>query len=120
MLDASGEDGDPGEFLEPFSYYELRLDPWSGSSCHSETVIATGLDELRWAHKQMLRPHILNPPTDPTPQLHVGGEAGPFIKLEGAFDLGNVLIPPLTGTPLPLGHPVQGGLAHYGYSCYRG
>ncbi|MER7504265.1 hypothetical protein AB0L05_11405 [Nonomuraea pusilla] len=118
MLDAlSGGDGDSVDFPEPFSYYELRLDHWSGSFCHSEVVIAAGLDELRWAHGQMLRHHILTPPTDPTLQLYRGGEAGEFIKLEGVVDLGAVTIPPLTGTPLPLGHPVQGGLAHYGYSC---
>jgi hypothetical protein len=95
----------------------LRLDLWSGSFCHSEIVIATGLDELRWAHEQMLRPYILNPPTDPTLQLYVGGEAREFIKFDGAVDLGEVPIPSLIGTLLPLGHPVQGGLAHYGYSC---
>ncbi|MEV0231600.1 hypothetical protein [Nonomuraea sp. NPDC050786] len=121
MLDASsGEVGDSGQFPGPFSYYELSLDHWSGSFCHSEVVIVTGLDELRWAYEQMMRPHIPTPAAYPTLQVYFGGEEGEFVKLEGVLDLGTVTIPPLTGTPLPLGHPVQGGLAHYGYSCNWG
>ncbi|MEQ4721511.1 hypothetical protein [Nonomuraea sp. B19D2] len=112
------EDRELPEFSEPYSYYELNLQLWSGSFCHTEMVITTDLDELRWAYHQMLRPFADDgPPDDPTLETFIDGEKTDFVVLSGGVGLDAVTIPPLTGTLLPAGHPVQEGLAHYGYSC---
>ncbi|WP_067813180.1 hypothetical protein [Actinomadura kijaniata] len=119
VLEASFDDsGELPGFPVPYSYYELRLDLMSGSFSHAEIVVVTGIDDLRWAYDNMLRPFDDDTlPGDPVLETYTDGEPADLLVLKDRVALDDVAIPPLTGTPLPPGHPVQEGLAHYGYSC---
>ncbi|MBB4936336.1 hypothetical protein FHR32_000641 [Streptosporangium album] len=57
QFDESGRLLDELEQYDQFAYYELSYDMGSGSFQHSEIVIATDPDELRWASDWMLKPH---------------------------------------------------------------
>jgi hypothetical protein len=110
----------------PFSYYELNMEAGSGSFSHSERVVATDPDEVRWACSWLVAPVVAEVGEPPYGvDLHLftysAGrfdgtiDLGEHFTADGTLDWGAVEIPPLTGEPLPVGHPV--GLGHYGYSC---
>ncbi|MEV0390979.1 hypothetical protein [Nonomuraea sp. NPDC050643] len=119
------DDGAPAK--EPsFSYYELDMTAGSGSYVHSERVVATDPDEVRWACSWLVAPMVAEvgePPYGVDLHLftYAGGRCDGIVDLgerftaDGTLDWDAVEIPPLTGEPLPVGHPV--GFGHYGYSC---
>jgi hypothetical protein len=118
---------DTGTFEDPpFSYYELNLDMGSGSFLHSESVITTHPDEVRWASSRLLTPvvaEVKEPPfgVDLTLFTYSDGQFDTIVRLhehlnaDGTLAWDAIEIPPLAGDPLPPGHPV--GTRHYGYSC---
>jgi hypothetical protein len=118
---------DTGTFEDPpFSYYELKLDMGSRSFLHSESVVTTHPDEVRWACSWLLAPvmaEVEEPPfgVDLTLFTNADGHFDVTIRLDehlkpdGTLAWHAIEIPPLTGDPLPAGHPV--GTCHYGYSC---
>ncbi|MWA04987.1 hypothetical protein F8568_032405 [Actinomadura sp. LD22] len=110
----------------PFSYYELTLDMGSGSFLHTESVVTTHPDEVRWACPWLLAPVVAavkEPPfgVELTLFTYSGGRFDSVVHLhehlnaDGTLAWDAIEIPPLTGNPLPAGHPV--GTRHYGYSC---
>ncbi|MFI7147950.1 hypothetical protein ACIBO2_23810 [Nonomuraea sp. NPDC050022] len=110
----------------PFSYYELRLEAGSGSFLHSESVVTTHPDEVRWACSWLMAPvvaEVEEPPFGVELSLFTYSDGrfagsinlGEHFTADGLLDWDAVEIPPLTGEPLPAGHPV--GTSHYGYSC---
>lgn len=115
--------------VPPFSYYELSLDMVSGSFSHTETVVTSDPDEVRWACSWLLalllaevQEPVQEPPfgVDLTLFVYSNGRHDGIIRLDEhltADGVGwdDVEIPPLEGEPLPAGHPV--GTLHYGYSC---
>ncbi|ANP52853.1 hypothetical protein J2Z21_000397 [Streptomyces griseochromogenes] len=124
-LNAWADDADMPED-PPFSYYELTLEMGgSGSYSHSETVVTSHPDEVRWACSWLLAPvvaEVKEPPfgVDLTLFIYSDGRCDSVIRLDEHLTadgmLGDVIeIPPLNGEPLPAGHPV--GTRHYGYSC---
>ncbi|MGP3965895.1 hypothetical protein ACTWPT_59140 [Nonomuraea sp. 3N208] len=128
-LNAWTDNSDDTGVLEkdpPFSYYELNLDLGSGSFLHSERVVTTHPDEVRWACSWLLAPvlaEVQEPPfgVDLTLFTYLDGRFDGIIRLDehlnadGTLGWDAIKIPPLTGEPLPAGHPV--GIRHYGYSC---
>ncbi|MGV9351205.1 hypothetical protein ACWDSD_42125 [Streptomyces spiralis] len=113
----------------PFSYYDLTLDMGYGSYSHSETVVTTDPDEVRWACPWLLAPvvaEVKEPPfgVELTLFIYSDGRCDSVIRLDehlqadGTLAWDSVEIPPLNGEPLPAGHPV--GTLHYGYSCTWG
>ncbi|EID52555.1 hypothetical protein [Saccharomonospora xinjiangensis] len=119
------DDSDAVEGACPFSYYELHLAEASGSFEYSETVVSTHPDEVRWAASWLLASAIAETGEPPTGDLclfiHSPGRTDRVIRLDehvnadGTIEWDAIEIPPLTGEPLPAGHPV--GTGHYGYSC---
>lgn len=123
-----GEDNTGGDVLDaepPYWFYSVELGMGSGSFNHSETVITTDLDEARWALARLLAPvlaEVGGPPLGVELHLfvHGNGEVQEVVRLDdhldrdGRVDWDAVTVPPLTGEPLPPGHPV--GVDHYGYS----
>lgn len=126
-LNAWADDtGAPEDKEPPFSYYELIMEAGSGSFDHTERVVATHPDEVRWACSWLVAPvlaEVEEPPygVDLTLFTYSAGrfdgtiDLGKHLNAGGTFDWDAVEIPPLTGEPLPAGHPV--GIGHYGYSC---
>ncbi|SEH01562.1 hypothetical protein SAMN05444920_12110 [Nonomuraea solani] len=111
---------------ERFSYYELNLETGSGSFTHSERVITTDPDEVRWACSWLMAPvvaEVEEPPYGVDLHLftYMNGSCDTTIDLgqhfttDGTLNWTTAKIPPLTGELLPAGHPVDAG--HYGYSC---
>ncbi|MFC7831081.1 hypothetical protein [Streptomyces sp. NPDC057375] len=124
-LNAWADDADMPED-PPFSYYELTLEMGSGSYNHSETVVTTHPDEVRWACSWLLAPvvaEVKEPPfgVDLTLFIYSDGRCDSVIRLDEHLNADGILrwdvieIPSLRGEPLPVGHPV--GTRHYGYSC---
>ncbi|WP_433515297.1 hypothetical protein ACQP2T_06570 [Nonomuraea sp. CA-143628] len=125
LVDRTG----PIDVLEkepPFSYYELHLEMGSGSFSHSERVVTTHPDEVRWACSWLMAPvvaEVEEPPFGVDLHLfaYTEGQFGGTIHLgehfhaDGTLNWDAVEIPPLIGEPLPVGHPA--GTSHYGYSC---
>lgn len=110
----------------PFSYYEVTLETGSGSYGHSESVVASHPDEVRWAAPRLLAPVVAAVPEPPfgvelTLLVHSDGRCECVVRLDehlaadGTPRWDIIEIPPLDGDPLPVGHPV--GTRHYGYSC---
>lgn len=110
----------------PFSYYELTLETGSGSYSHSESVVTSHPDEVRWAGSWLLAPvvaEVKEPPfgVDLTLFICSDGRCDSVIRLDEHLTADGILgwdvieVPPLKGEPLPVGHPV--GTRHYGYSC---
>lgn len=111
-----------------FSYYELTLEMASGSFSHTETVVTTHADEVRWACSWLLAPIAAEadgqgPPfgTELTLCTYTEGRQTDHILLDEHLTTGASLewdaveIPPLRGALLPAGSAV--GTRHYGYSC---
>ncbi|MDA2814812.1 hypothetical protein O4J56_29475 [Nocardiopsis sp. RSe5-2] len=108
-----------------YSYYELSLEMGSGSFTHSENVVTVDPDELRWACSWLVAPvleEVGEPPygVDLTLFLYSGGRIDRSIRLDEHLTAtgvrwDSIVIPPLDGEPLPVGHPA--GVRHYGYSC---
>jgi hypothetical protein len=125
-LNARADDTGALEEEPPFSYYELIMEAGSGSFSHSEHVVATDPDEVRWACSWLVAPMVaqtVEPPFGVDLDLftYSNGRLGSVVHLgrhfhaDGTLDWDAVEIPPLTGDPLPVGHRV--GIGHYGYFC---
>ncbi|MFC8799523.1 hypothetical protein ACFT2C_17450 [Promicromonospora sp. NPDC057138] len=111
-----------------YSFYALQDDAQSGSVLNILIVVATDLDELRWACDQWLAL------TDGgigqlTVRTYVDGDETSQVDLDEHLDGARVAwdavpVPELTGTLLPAGLPVPGpshsGLWHYGVTVEVG
>ncbi|MGW1365164.1 hypothetical protein ACWCQP_48350 [Streptomyces chartreusis] len=79
-LNAWADDADMPED-PPFSYYELTLEMGSGSYIHSESVVTSHPDEVRWACSWLIAQVVAE-----VKEPHFGVDLTLFIYSDGRFD----------------------------------
>ncbi|GAA2669872.1 tetratricopeptide repeat protein [Nonomuraea recticatena] len=109
--------------LFPYDYHLVQTELWSGSVCTTLRLVITDPEELRWACDYWLANHddLVGPLT--LTSYSRGEEIGAMALVEGSartVDWEAVTIPPLTGVPLPPGHPAPHLRAYYGFTMEVG
>jgi hypothetical protein len=123
LAELSTEDG--REAVADYAYYLVELDLWSGSVNSTERLVATDLEELRWACDAWLGSlYGDGSAVGLTLTVHEPGEEPREIDLTARFDENvdwdAVSVLPLRGALLPPGHPAGGWRNFYGYTAHVG
>ncbi|WP_052371664.1 hypothetical protein [Amycolatopsis taiwanensis] len=102
----------------PYDYHLVRTELWSGSVCTTFRLVVADPEELRWACDYWLANYdeFVGPLT--LTSYSRGKEIGAVDLLDGsdAIDWEAVAVPPLTGVPLPPGHPAPQWRVYYGFT----